>query len=148
MYHRIVVPLDGSARAEKILPYVEDLALQYSSEVRLLQVVEPIIEVDPTDTFVPKGGKFTAEIKSAQTYVDSIATRMSEKGISAKSWALGGNVVDTICQVAEQEKADLIAIASHGRTGAARVFYGSVAVGILHRIDRPLLVIRSQENQD
>lgn len=64
LYHRIVVPLDGSARAEKILPYVEELALQYSSEVRLLQVVEPIIEVDPTDTFVFRGGKFAAEIKN------------------------------------------------------------------------------------
>jgi nucleotide-binding universal stress UspA family protein len=36
-------------------------------------------------------------------------------------------------------------MASHGRTGAARVFYGSVAAGVLHRVDRPLLIIRSRE---
>jgi len=35
-------------------------------------------------------------------------------------------------------------MASHGRTGAGRVFYGSVAAGVLHRIDRPLLIIRSR----
>jgi len=44
----------------------------------------------------------------------------------------------------EREGADLIAMASHGRTGLARVFYGSVAAGILHKVDRPLLLIRSE----
>ncbi|MBU4426139.1 MAG: universal stress protein, partial [Proteobacteria bacterium] len=39
---------------------------------------------------------------------------------------------------------DLIAIASHGRSGLSRVFYGSVAAGILNRADRPLLLIRSR----
>jgi hypothetical protein len=37
-----------------------------------------------------------------------------------------------------------LTIASHGRTGAACVFYGCVATGVLHRVDRPLLIIRSQ----
>ena len=39
-----------------------------------------------------------------------------------------------------------IAMASHGRTGAARVFYGSVASGVLHRVDRPVLIIRSRRD--
>ena len=42
--------------------------------------------------------------------------------------------------------ADLIALASHGRTGLAQVFYGSVAAGVLQRVTRPLLLVRSQEN--
>jgi len=145
MYSRILVPLDGSSRAEKILPHVEELARKYSSEVRLLQVVEPVVEIEPADRFVPNGRDFTETIKGAQRYLDSLATRMSEIGISAKGWALTGNVVATICQVAEQENSNLIAIASHGRTGAARVFYGSVAVGLLHRVDRPILMIRSRD---
>jgi nucleotide-binding universal stress UspA family protein len=37
-------------------------------------------------------------------------------------------------------------MASHGRSGLAQVFYGSVAAGVLHRIDRPLLLIRSQNS--
>ncbi|MCB0130889.1 MAG: universal stress protein, partial [Caldilineaceae bacterium] len=47
--------------------------------------------------------------------------------------------------VAERENADLVAMASHGRTGLARVFYGSVAAGLLHAADRPLLVVRAAE---
>jgi len=53
-------------------------------------------------------------------------------------------VVDAILQSAEQEKVDLIAMSSHGRGGLARVFYGSVAAGLLQRVDRPLLIIRSR----
>ena len=40
--------------------------------------------------------------------------------------------------------ADLIAMASHGRTGMSQVFYGSVAAGVLHRVDRPLLLVRAR----
>ena len=47
--------------------------------------------------------------------------------------------------MAARENADLIAMASHGRTGLGRVFYGSVAAGVLHRADRPLLLIRAQD---
>jgi nucleotide-binding universal stress UspA family protein len=52
-------------------------------------------------------------------------------------------VVETIILCAQRESADLIALASHGRGGLAGVFYGSVAAGLLHRVDRPLLIIRS-----
>jgi len=50
-----------------------------------------------------------------------------------------------IKETAEQANADLIAIASHGRGGLARVFYGSVAAAILNQVDRPLLLVRSRK---
>ncbi|MGD8262810.1 MAG: universal stress protein [Desulfobacterales bacterium] len=46
-------------------------------------------------------------------------------------------------KAAERENTDLMAFAGHGQNGLYRVFYGSVAAGVLHRIDRPLLLIRS-----
>jgi nucleotide-binding universal stress UspA family protein len=55
-------------------------------------------------------------------------------------------VVEGIIAVAASEEVDLIAMASHGRGGLARVFYGSVAAGVLQRIDRPLLLIRSRKD--
>ena len=51
-----------------------------------------------------------------------------------------------ILRVAEGEKVDLIAICSHGRGGLSRLFYGSVASGVLNRADRPLLVIRARQH--
>ena len=56
-----------------------------------------------------------------------------------------GPAVERILQIAEEENADLIAMASHGGGGLTRVFYGSVAAGVLNRANRPLLVIRSRQ---
>jgi nucleotide-binding universal stress UspA family protein len=58
-----------------------------------------------------------------------------------------GPVVATIIDLAVKEKADMIALASHGRTGLPAFFYGNVAAGVLHRTDRPLLIIRSVRPQ-
>jgi nucleotide-binding universal stress UspA family protein len=144
MYQKILVPLDGSARAEKILPHVEEMALKYGSKVLLLQVVEPIVMVSSVDIYVPISEPFTAKLEQAKSYLDDVRKRLQEKHIEADSRVTSNRIVDAICETAESEKADLIAMASHGRTGAARVFYGSVAAGVLHCIDRPLLIIRAQ----
>jgi len=56
-------------------------------------------------------------------------------------------VVKAIVDAAECENADLVAMASHGRTGLSRTFYGSIAAGVLQRIDRPLLLIRSRGDE-
>jgi nucleotide-binding universal stress UspA family protein len=64
-------------------------------------------------------------------------------GLDAAICVEDGPVVETILRVAERYEAGLIAMASHGRTGLGRVFYGSVAAGVLHGADRPLLLVRS-----
>ena len=56
-----------------------------------------------------------------------------------------GSAIERTIHVAEKESADLIAMTSHGGGGLTRVFYGSVAAGVLNRVDRPLLVIRSRK---
>jgi nucleotide-binding universal stress UspA family protein len=60
---------------------------------------------------------------------------------------LSGQIVPSIVDLAEQEKVDLVAMASHGRSGLARFYYGSVAAGVLHRIERPLLIVRSASSE-
>ena len=54
--------------------------------------------------------------------------------------------VKGIVNSAEHRNVDLIAMASHGRTGLPRVFYGSVAAGVLNLVDRPLLLIRANSH--
>jgi nucleotide-binding universal stress UspA family protein len=53
-------------------------------------------------------------------------------------------VASTIIETARQESVDLVAMASHGKGGMQRTFYGSVAISVLNQIDRPLLLIRSR----
>lgn len=146
MYKTILVPLDGSKRAEGILTHVEELARRYGAKVIFLR-----IEEDP----VVLGHDYVIDIhyyekerdlrkKEAESYLDGLAGEFKEKNIRTKKIISYGAVVQSIINTAEREGADLIAMASHGRGGLSRVFYGSVAAGVLHRIDRPLLIIRSR----
>jgi nucleotide-binding universal stress UspA family protein len=145
MYSKILVPLDGSKRAEKILPYVEALARQLESTLLILRVVEPIYDLagpHGTAMYVPQD-LMEERKEEADLYVHELAEKYQELGLEVKLVVQSGPVVNTIIRVAEREDIDLIAMASHGRTGLARAFYGSVAAGVLHRVDRPLLLIRA-----
>ncbi len=145
MYKKILVPLDGSRRAEAILPHVAELALSLQANVIFLQVVEPHIRmVDPYGGALPDMTDFEQRNKEARDYLEVRCAAFQEKGIEAVSYVGYGSIVETIIETAVRENVDLIAMASHGRGGLSRVFYGSVAAGVLHRADRPLLLIRSQ----
>jgi nucleotide-binding universal stress UspA family protein len=146
MYHTILVPLDGSKRAEAILPHAEELARRYSAKVVFLQVVEPSpVIVGPETAYLDQYQEAMEEMKKeAEGYLAGAKGEFREKGIEVGARVVHGPVVEAILIAADLEKADLIAIASHGRSGLSRVFYGSVAAGILQRADRALLVIRSR----
>jgi nucleotide-binding universal stress UspA family protein len=145
MYAKILVPLDGSERAEGILPYVEELARPMESTIVFLQVVEPVYEVIAPEGAVVamESGLLESRLEGANAYVNRLTGEFTTRGLDANGFVETGPVVNTIINVAERENVNLIAMVSHGRTGLARVFYGSVAAGILHQIDRPLLLIRS-----
>ena len=147
MYQTVLVPLDGSKRAETILPHVEELARQSHAKVVFLEVLEPNAAMVTPYDMVPYIDAEALEQRKAEatTYLAGMVGEMREKGIDAKKVVEQGPIVRTILDVAERENADLIAMASHGRSGLARVFYGSVAAGVLQSADRPLLIVRAQE---
>ncbi|MCL4804596.1 MAG: universal stress protein [Anaerolineae bacterium] len=150
MYRTILVPLDGSQYAESILPHVEEMASLLGSTIILLQVIEL-----PHLVGLPKGEIFEAlpqttptevsqQLAETRRYLDVVVKQLAEKGITAQAQVENGPVVTTILRVARQVDAGLIAMASHGRGGMTDVYYGSVAAGVLQRIDRPLLIVRAQ----
>jgi nucleotide-binding universal stress UspA family protein len=150
MFKKILVPLDGSKRAEAILPHVEDLARRYEkTQVVLLQVVEPVpATIYMTDPIPPLDPRVIDQVyKYARNYLERLQARLRKKGIRAHVHVSLGPVVGTIVDLAVREKADLIALASHGRSGLPSFFYGSVAAGVLHRTDRPLLIVRSVQGR-
>jgi nucleotide-binding universal stress UspA family protein len=149
MYNYILVPLDGSKRAEAILPHVEELAKRYDAQVILLQVVETVpLHTGPEGTAVGlQQQELEQHAEQALSYLTTLQEEFRAKDIDVRTSVYYGPVVQAITRAAECECADLIAIASHGRSGMSQVFYGSVAVGVLHRIDRPLLLVRSRESE-
>lgn len=149
MYNTILVPLDGSKRAEAILQHVEELAQRYDARVVLLQVIEPPpVMAGPEYPHIELHQQALEQQENqAKSYLAGIQGEFREKGIRAQMHIAHGSVVGAILDAAEREGADIIAMASHGRSGLSRVFYGSVAAGVLHRVDRPLLLIRSQDSE-
>ncbi|MGD9091763.1 MAG: universal stress protein [Anaerolineales bacterium] len=148
MYQSILVPLDGSKRAERILSHAEELARQCKASIILLRVVEP----DPEGLGTYSGSvslyreSFKRWEEEAKAYLTGIKGELSAKGLDVRRALESGPVVKKIIEVADSEDVDLIAMASHGRTGLSSAFYGSVAAGVLHQVDRPLLLIRADED--
>ena len=145
MYQKILVPLDGSKRAEKILPHVADLAKKYQARVLLLTVNEYRAAFSIEGSFAEFNSEdFEAQMTETKVYLEKLAADLFKKKIACEVHVKSGTAVDAIISTAEKEKADLIAMTSHGRGGLARVFYGSVAAAVLNRVDRPLLIVRSR----
>lgn len=145
MYPTILVPLDGSQRAEAILEHVEALAGRFRSKVVFLIVEEApmLLEIDEvidTGAYLQARQRRKGELEA---YLGRLQTRFREKGIESAARIGSGPVVKTIFETARKERADLVAMASHGWGGVARTSYGSVSAAVLNGIDRPLLLIRS-----
>jgi len=133
MYKKILVPLDGS----KI----------NGSEVVFLKVIQPIIISDGYKGILvdESRGESHRKVDNAIEYLSGIEDKFNKIGITTDKISIIGSIVTTIIEVSQNENIDLIAMASHGRSGLFRVFYGSVAAGVLNAIDRPLLLIRSRD---
>lgn len=145
MYESILVPLDGSHRAERILAHVEQLASQFGSQLILLRVVEPDLSgagnhAMSADFYLDA---FDRAVQEARDYLSALQGEFRRRSIQVRVLVERGPVVGTIIGIAHREAADLVAMASHGRGGLSQFFYGSVAVGVLHRIDLPLLLVRA-----
>ncbi|MBC8431827.1 MAG: universal stress protein [Desulfobacterales bacterium] len=146
MYKNILVPVDGSKRAEAILPHVENLARCFHTKVIFLIVEEPalMLEYDEVIDMSKYQKERSQKKKHIKAYLASLKADFYTKGIEAETLIGRGPVVKAIIDAAQRENSELVAMASHGHSGLPRTFYGSIAAGVLQRIDRPLLLIRSR----
>jgi nucleotide-binding universal stress UspA family protein len=145
MYKIVLVPLDGSKCAESILPHVESIAKAFESQLILLRVVDHAPDSVTTTASQIRKEDFDSEQEDAENYLDKKADELRGKGLNARTLILYGAAVKSIIEAAQEEKVDLITMGSHGRSGISQAFYGSVAAGVLNRVDRPLLLVRPTE---
>jgi nucleotide-binding universal stress UspA family protein len=145
MYDTILVPLDGSKRAEAILPHVQAFGRGAQSKIILLTALEHKMFVSAEGIQSQlDAGELERKMQAAEEYLSNLVEQFRRMDIEAEYQVVYGPAVDVIIKAAEEEDAGLIAIASHGRTGLGRVFYGSIAAGVLQAVDRPLLMVRSR----
>lgn len=159
MYSKILVPLDSSRLAECVIPHVEALSAGcHVSEVILVAVVEsknlpswaiPVPEADaglyPVSEKYDEGRRtIEAEFTSrARRYLRSTASRMNCGSAKARTVVLTGKASEEIARYADDNKVDLIVIATHGRSGVSRWVLGSVADRILRSSAAPVLMVRA-----
>lgn len=148
MLQHILVGLDGSPLAETILAYVNTLAQKLGADVTLLHVVHLSEDMQREEIFRVLRPSFEQAETDAHEYIRQVAQRLSEAGITTHGRVVMGEAATEIVRYAQQEHMDLIALATHGRSGLQRWFYGSVAEKVLHTARTPLLLIRPVTQQE
>jgi nucleotide-binding universal stress UspA family protein len=141
-FKRIIVPLDGSKLAEQILPRVTALATIEESEITLLNVLIPhsYSQKEIVDPNLPWWDK---DIGTAREYLFGVANKFRRNGVPVTTDIIIGESVSTaIGDYAGRERADLIAIATHGRGGLTRMVRGSVASAVMHSARVSMLVLK------
>jgi nucleotide-binding universal stress UspA family protein len=151
MFKKILVCLDGSDLAEQILPYAIEQALRFESEMILCRVV-----AEPTITSIGIPGFPAVTVETSQmakqatkheiesiSYLKTLADKLqSDRGISVQCAAVFGPPGEAIVKYAAENKVDLIALATHGRSSLGRALLGSVADYVIRQSRIPIFLIR------
>jgi len=139
MFERILIPLDGSRLAERILVQVGKILRRKDSEVILVRAAPSLPEI-PT---VQYAAMIRQEEEVAGEYLRGVAEQLRASGVNARTKILKGHPVDVIRQAVEVENATMIAMTTHGRTGLTRWTLGSVAEMVARNSQVPVLLLRS-----
>ena len=144
MYSKILIPLDGSKTAEKVLPYARHLAGKFKLPVELLAVID-IAEMAGhisaerarhLDTLIEDG------VRSSETYLRKVSASF-KAGVTCT--VEKGRAEEVIIEHGKTDPGTLITMATHGRSGLNRFLLGSIAEKVLRGSANPLLIVRATE---
>jgi nucleotide-binding universal stress UspA family protein len=144
MYSQMLIPLDGSKTAAKVLPYARTVARSLKIPVKLMAVTEVLTltagKAHHLDTLVD------AAIRRNQEYLQKIAKTFT--GVSIDYTVEAGAPEEAIIMKAAANKGTLITMATHGRSGVRRWLLGSVAEKVLRGSSNPVLLVRANEEAE
>lgn len=148
MFQRILVPLDGSELAERVLPYVRLLGKAADCHLSLLRIVDPVpLDLRAIDHGLSHGEVFATRIEHARDSLEATATSLKQDGLQVSAEVVEGIPADHIVVEAATHPDTLIAMSTHGRSGISRWIMGSVTDKVLHATANPMLIVRSGEGQ-
>lgn len=148
MFKRILVALDRSEGSEQVLPWVRGLALPAGASLVLLHVCpepKPVVAEGHVVAFVDQVEAQRRE--DATGYLEGVARTLRMAGFPVDVCVRFGEPAKEILEAAREAGADLIALATHGRSGIGRLLHGSVASQVLHRAHVPVLLLREAERR-
>ncbi|HZR45661.1 MAG TPA: universal stress protein [Candidatus Manganitrophaceae bacterium] len=139
---RILVPTDFSDCSVAALDYAVALAKPFNADLILVHVIEPFpYNVIDGLTFVDYGARLASE---TQALLDRLSKRALKEKLSVATRLTEGIPFREIINMAKREKADLIVIGTHGRTGMTHLITGSVAERVVRLAPCPVVTVRMQ----
>lgn len=143
----VLVPLDGSERAERALPVAERVAQALRRPLLLMQVnaVNTWAYLPPNVVLPPATYQevLKEEDRASHEYLLRVADRMAVSGLQVQMRAVRGDPASSIIDAAREQPGVLIVMASHGRTGLGRFVLGSVADRVVTYGLVPTLLVRA-----
>jgi nucleotide-binding universal stress UspA family protein len=144
MFNHIIVPLDGSALAECVLPHLGAIAQVGSPRITVLRVLDPTLQassasggVDPFDWQLRKA--------EAELYLQTTSAKMVESGIEVDYALREGRTPENILDFAHGTNSDLVVLTTHGASGLSRWNTSSVVSKVLEKIYLPVLLVRAYQ---
>jgi nucleotide-binding universal stress UspA family protein len=153
MFERIIVPLDGSKVGEAALLVIEQLVAKLPPgtkvEVTLLGVVTLLrhwVVVGEASAPVSYTEEELNLIRErVMNYLDKTGESLKNRGIAINIMVRSGNAAEEILKAADEIKADLIAMSTHGRSGLRRLAFGSITDKVIRGSNIPVLLVRAPE---
>ena len=137
MYEKIMVPLDGSNAAEMVVPYAEEIATKFNSEIALVSVAEP--------TPAESDHLFRAYLKTIQEKVRTELGNWGAKpGTPVTIEVLAGKPAQEILSYAADKNVSLVVMASRGTSGEGPWLLGNIAAKVLRATTKPVLLVRKE----
>jgi nucleotide-binding universal stress UspA family protein len=143
MYNKMLVPLDGSELSEVVFPYAKELAARMGLEVVLLHVASPALHI-----FAPMQKAYVERAaalirRQAKEAQEKSGVPKEGKGLKVKGEVVEGDSADEILRYAAENSADLILMATHGRSEPKRWAMGSIADKVSRTSTIPVWLVRA-----
>jgi nucleotide-binding universal stress UspA family protein len=143
MFNNMLVPLDGSALAECVLPHAVSLARAFSSKVMLLRVLErPQADeerlVDPLDWHISRG--------EAEAYLADWADRLRDAGVEAAYKLVHGRVTDQVIDFVRDHEIGLMVLSSHGHGGLGGWNVSGTVQKIIFHVHISVMIVRAYQS--
>ncbi|QWV98367.1 universal stress protein [Geomonas nitrogeniifigens] len=148
---QILLPLDTDPEHEKGLPVVKAVARICNADLHITTVIPTYESLPPDEKVTARTLPATAsrildlEARDASEHLDGVVQELVREGIRASAHVLRGDPAETIARAAQEAKIDLMVLPTHGKTGMAAFWTGSVAHGICSRSRCPLLLVPISE---
>ena len=140
---RILVPVDFSEHSQKALRYALAFALQFGAEVTLVHIVEQMVY--PGDWMYPPLAVTDFATEKREQVLERLRALDAGSEVKTKHVVRLGRAWQEVIEIAQEQKADMIILATHGYTGLKHVLLGSVAEKIVRHAPCPVLSVRPEE---